>query len=177
VTYDDAIKQSVFGTGGINVEIIQDNYRWQKIIEIESLESLGKIPANAEYLEISFLIFDNFGMPNGIIEKPTLFGENSYLQPVNAWDSSEDPDDDSGAVGIIAGNVVTKQIPIAWLKAAVYPIQTDFTITYGAENVFNSAATSHISVASLDNTHFVISYQDGGNSDYEYALYICSSIR
>ena len=40
------------------------------------------------------------------------------------------------------------------------------TITYGAENVFNSGLTHNISVAALDSTHVFIAYKDGGNSGY-----------
>ncbi len=35
---------------------------------------------------------------------------------------------------------------------------------YGAENVFNAANTSWLSVAALDATHFVVAYRDDGNS-------------
>jgi len=42
--------------------------------------------------------------------------------------------------------------------------------SYGAENVFNSAATNYISVAALDATHFVVAYQDYGNSNFGTAI-------
>jgi len=146
LTYPDALG------AGIDIKIIQDNYRWQKIVEIESLAALGEIPTDAEYLEISFNVSGDLDLPKGIITKPTAFGDNSFIQPVRAWDSSpspENPADEvkSGAFGEIKGGVITKRIPVAWLKTAVYPVQTDTTITYGAENVFNSASTAHISVA------------------------------
>ena len=169
LTYPDALGS------GINMKIIQDNYRWQKIVEIKSLASLGEIPVDAEYLEISFKVSGDFALPDGGIDAPVPFGENSFLQPVRAWDSSpppEDPADEivSGAAGVVAGDVVTKRIPVAWLKDAVYPVQTDATITYGAENVFNSAVTTYISVAALDSTHFVVAYKDAGNSNFGTAI-------
>jgi len=37
---------------------------------------------------------------------------------------------------------------------------------YGAENVFNTASSSYLSVSILDNTHFIVVYTDGGNSNY-----------
>jgi hypothetical protein len=40
------------------------------------------------------------------------------------------------------------------------------TVTWGAENVFNSAVTGYISVTTLDSTHFVVAYQDDGGDDY-----------
>ena len=168
LTYSDALG------AGIGVKIIQDNYRWQKIVEIESLASLGEIPADAEYLEISFKVSGDFALPEGVIDVPVPFGKNSFFQPIRAWDSSpspENPADEvkSGAIGVVDGSMITKRIPVAWLKSAVYPVQTDVTITYGAENVFNSAVTAHISVAALDSTHFVVAYKDDGGDDYGIA--------
>ena len=150
LTYQDA-----FGSG-INVKIIQDNYKWQKIIEIESLEALKDIPADAEYLEISFNISSDFILPEGIINEPIPFGENSFIQPIKAWNSLQENCNDT--FGEIKGTVLIKIIPVAWLKSTVYPVQVDTTITFGAEEVFNSAITNESSVAMLDNTHFVVAY-------------------
>ena len=47
---------------------------------------------------------------------------------------------------------------------------SDSTISYGSEYVFNSATTYDISVSALDSTHFVVGYQDGGNSYYGTAI-------
>ena len=165
LTYPDALG------AGIGIKIIQDNYRWQKIVEIESLAALGEIPSGAEYLEISFKVSGDFALPEGGIDAPVPFGKNSFIQPVRAWDSFPPPEDltdevTSGTVGVVAGDVVTKKIPVAWLKEAVYPVRTDLAITYGAENVFNSAYTNWISVSALDSTHFVVAYKDDGGDDY-----------
>ena len=43
-------------------------------------------------------------------------------------------------------------------------------IAYGSEYPFNSASTSYISVSSLDSTHFVVAYRDGGDSNYGKAI-------
>ena len=54
---------------------------------------------------------------------------------------------------------------------AIIGVTSGTTISsYGAENVFNSAATYYTSVSGLDSTHFVVSYQDGGNSSYGTAI-------
>ena len=164
LVYSDALGE------GVDIKIIQDNYRWQKIVEIESFASLGKIPVRAEYLEISFEVSGDFVLPDGVINNPISFGNNSFLQPVRAWDYLDDIDNQSGAIGTVNKNVVTKRIPVKWLKSAIYPVQTDLTITYGAENVFNSAITTYVSVAALDSTHFVVGYRDSGNSDYGTAI-------
>ncbi|MCD4772940.1 MAG: LruC domain-containing protein [Bacteroidales bacterium] len=44
------------------------------------------------------------------------------------------------------------------------------TITWGSEFVFNAAGTASISVATLDATHFVVTYSDFGNSQYGTAI-------
>jgi len=43
-------------------------------------------------------------------------------------------------------------------------------ISYSSEYVFNQASTSYISVSALDSTHFVVGYQDYGNSSYGTAI-------
>jgi len=44
------------------------------------------------------------------------------------------------------------------------------TISFGSEYVFNTGNTYHISVATIDSTHFVVAWQDAGNSDYGTAI-------
>jgi len=48
--------------------------------------------------------------------------------------------------------------------------RTDGDITYGSEYEFNSADTRFCSATTLDATHFVIAYQDRGNSYYGTAI-------
>jgi len=165
VRYPDAL-----GTR-IDVKIVQDNYKFQKIVEIESLAALGKIPDSAKFLEISFRISGDFTIPEGDITGRIPFGENSFISPVKAWDKSETTENleaeiQSGTTGSISKNIITKKIPVAWLKQATFPMMTDATITYGAENFFNSAYSNYTSVAALDSTHFVVAYTDIGNSNY-----------
>ena len=54
---------------------------------------------------------------------------------------------------------------------AIVGVVSGTTISsYGSGNVFNSAATSYMSVSSLDSTHFVVAYSDNGNSNYGTAI-------
>ena len=48
---------------------------------------------------------------------------------------------------------------------AMVGVVSSNAITFGAELVFESAASSYISVATLDSTHFVVAYRDEGNSN------------
>ena len=159
VAYEDALGD------GVDIKIVQDNYKFQKIITIDSLASLGEIPEGAEYLEFSFKLSGDFDLPEGRIDDRIPFGENSFVNPIRAWDSSEsleNPEDEiqSGAFGEIKDGVLTKKIPVAWLKQATFPVMTDATITYGSENVFNSTTTVYADVSALDSTHFAVIYRD-----------------
>ena len=49
-------------------------------------------------------------------------------------------------------------------------VTSENVITYGAANIFNPGATYWISVCTLDETHFVICYQDSPNSEYGTAI-------
>jgi hypothetical protein len=49
---------------------------------------------------------------------------------------------------------------------AIIGTVTNGVISYGSEYVFNTATTDFISVSALDSTHFVVTYRDGGNSNY-----------
>ncbi len=58
---------------------------------------------------------------------------------------------------------------------SAYDIASHFStggpsITFGAESVFNAAATNNISVVALDATHFVTVYRDEGNSNHGTAI-------
>ena len=54
--------------------------------------------------------------------------------------------------------------------AIIGTITNDDEISYGSEYVFNSANTYNISCALIDRTHFVICYNDIGNSNYGTAI-------
>ena len=49
-------------------------------------------------------------------------------------------------------------------------VTSENVITYGAPNIFNPGSTYWISVDTLDETHFVICYQDSTNSKYGTAI-------
>ena len=169
VDYEDALG------AGVDIKIVQGNNKFQKIIEIESLASLGEIPEGAEFLEFSFKLSGDFDLPEGRITDRIPFGENSFVNPIRAWDSSEPVEDEerveSGAFGEIQNGILTKKIPVAWLQQATFPVKTDATITFGSESVFEEASTSNVS-ATFDSTNekVVIAYRDGGNSYYGTAV-------
>jgi len=44
------------------------------------------------------------------------------------------------------------------------------SVSFGSEYVFNAGQTSYISVATIDSTHFIVAYEDAGNSQYGTAI-------
>jgi hypothetical protein len=58
----------------------------------------------------------------------------------------------------------------SWYGTAIIGTVSGSDISYGSEYVFNSAETDDPSVSSLDSSHFVVSYTDGGNSWYGTAV-------
>jgi len=154
---------------GIDIKINQTEDSFKKIIEIESLESLN-IPVDAEYLEFSFKLTGNIELPQGVIER-TKFGNNSYINPIRAWDSqiSDEEVTESGTYGKISGTTLTKYIPVEWLRTATFPVFTDTNITFGAESTFGAKPSTYTAVDWLDSTHIIVVYIDDVGSDHPQA--------
>lgn len=55
-------------------------------------------------------------------------------------------------------------------RAAVGEV-SDTTVSFGSEYAFNSATTNYLSVAKMNSSTFVVSYQDAGNSSYGTLVY------
>ena len=100
---------------GLSVEIFQDNYQWQKVVHIASLQSLGTIPLTATCLEIMFDIETSVELPNGIITESNKISDNCFLQPVKVWDAN---DAGGEATGEIKDGKLIKRIPVKWLISA-----------------------------------------------------------
>jgi len=149
----------------IGITIERNEKHFQKLVEIHSLEALN-IPEGAEYLEFSFAVSD-FDLPNGEIKEKIKFGENSFIEPIKAWDTTES---ESGAFGVVKDNVITKKIPVNWLKTAKFPVKTDIAITYGGASSFQSGESTYVSVAALDSTHFVVCWKDVAGSSHGSAM-------
>jgi len=145
---------TAFGDG-IDIECSTDKTRWRKEIIIKSLQSLGAIPVDAEYLEIGFEIETDFDI-EGWDKKSELhfnkaikLSELSQLESIKTWDNhvipepkeDEEPEDSfercDGFLRIVDGkHYLVKQIPANYLRDAVYPVATDVEIAYGSEYTF-----------------------------------------
>lgn len=89
---DDKKYSSIFGRG-IDLKMKTGERVWSKIISIDKLNNLGKIPDGTEFLEIEYEVDTNF-IINGwnkkdIIEitETTRLGDYSYIEPAYSWDS------------------------------------------------------------------------------------------
>ncbi|MBA7520292.1 hypothetical protein ES705_12385 [subsurface metagenome] len=171
---------------GIGLEASVSQTTWREEVTIDSLASLGAIPANAEFLEIGFEIKTDFDI-EGWDKKSELkfnkairLSELSKLESIKTWDSHIIPEPKEGEeteasfeccngfLRVVDDRYyLIKQIPVGYLQQAVYPVITDTIITYGAEYEFNAAAdTTFISCAALDATHFVVGYRDGSDAGH-----------
>jgi len=184
VTYANALG------AGIGLEAPVSQTTWRKLVTIESLAALGSIPANAEVLEIGFEIETDFDIEGWDKKSDFQFdtavklSELSKLESIKAWDNHitpehkevEEPENHfkrcSGSLRVLDGKAyLVKQIPVEYLKQAVYPVIADTTITYGSEYPFNAADTTFISCATLmDLSYFVVAFSDGGDSGHGKAM-------
>ena len=68
----------------------------------------------------------------------------------------------------VEDHVVWPDMPLR--GRAIVGLVSGSDISYGSEVEFNSAQIYYVSLATLDSTHFVIGYEDNGNSDYGTAI-------
>jgi len=177
------IYKNAFGKG-IDLGVITKNTEFEKILKINSLENLGKLPENSEYLELSFNLNSNKNLEYKIYNENNIWnkksnwhvkgkavefgikGKNkSYIKPGKIWDSKGKEESIEFVFSNKNGKLcLTKKIPKEFLKTACFPVYTDANITFGSEYVFNPAITSYISTAKLDSTHFVVCYRDDAST-------------
>ena len=170
---------------GINIGVLTHKTLWRKILKISSLKSLGKIPANAEFLEVSFEIENTFGLKPQEIKENRKLGKKSWIRKAKAWDSFQNVEfldevnengklveeqenriDIKSEIREVSGKMyLVKQIPVEWLKTALFPIYTDTDITYGTASEFEDGITVHLSCCEIDTNKFVVCYSDSGDSN------------
>ena len=84
--------KNVFGPG-IDIDMNFGERVWEKVIKINSLEDLGKIPKNTEYLEVVYEVNTNFIIDGWNkkddfeITETIRLGDFSYIEPAIAWDN------------------------------------------------------------------------------------------
>ena len=165
-----------------NIGVLTHTTLWRKILSLYSLEELGQIPDNAQYLEIPFEINTTYNIHNLSsselkIDGKIKLGEKSWIKKSKAWDiRKETIYKDNGSPEVIENKIIIdsflkqengklyfiKRIPIEWLKSAMFPIFTDVDITYGSESEFEANATLYTRVAAIDTNKFVVVYNDAG---------------
>jgi len=169
IEYPDALGS------GVDIELSMERRKWQKKITIRSLESLGAIPAEAEFLEIGFEVETDFAIEGWdkksdyMFDKAVKLGEMSRIEPVKVWNSCKEEVTKAFLKAIDGRLYLIKRIPAAYLKDAVYPVYTDITIAYGAEYTVNAVVTAWVHCATLDSTHFLVVYEDAGGDEYGIA--------
>lgn len=191
VSYDNVFLprgQTSSTTKKIDIQISKSDRVFSKIIKIDSLADLGTIPGGANYLSIEFeietsFIIDGWNRESDFeITDTVRLGDFSYIEPARVWDSFSETTCDPIDIEIcetLTNNVqiksffkkeggkliLEKQIPIAWLQSAQFPIWTDADVTYGIAVTFDSGEIHDITVIELDTNKFVTCYTDEGDDD------------
>jgi len=172
VTYHDA-----FGSN-IDIENSVSNSGWKKEVAIKSLVTLGVIPYNAEYLEISFELKTNFDIEGWDKKSELKFDTAIQLSTLSRIDSigvrdSYKPTDKEIDEGysdsllcdgflrtVDSKTYLVKRIPVDYLKDAVYPIYADVDISYGTKSAFTSNTASGVEVAEIGTGKFAVVWTD-----------------
>jgi len=176
---------------GIDIDMNFGERIFEKIVKINSLKDLGTIPQGVEYLEIEFEVETNFIIDGWNkyddfeITETVRLGDYSYIEPANAWDSYSEEVceiiEEEEICETLTNRVkiksflknkdgkliLTKQVPVEWLKIAQYPIWTDLDITYGDASTFESTDRSTTNrPVSINTNKFVVVYaRDVGIND------------
>jgi len=169
VRYED-----VFGSG-VGIEASTSETSWEKDIVIDSFESLGDIPYDAEYLEVVFRFDTDFDIADwdGISEyqfdSALSLGGQSKIEPISVWDSSLNIENCSGFLRQIDGqSYLVKQILIEYFETASYPVYTDVNIIYGTAQEFGDTnhSVEKVTCSEIDTDKFVVVYADLDVADY-----------
>lgn len=194
----NANKRSVFYRNvlgnGISIEVQTSRDHWRKLIKIDSLASLGDLTGKTT-VDFTFEVESDFNIPERENKKPRIrLGENSYIEVSQAWDSSPPYTDEELETAVEAdidlpdkntlvrsfftrvGSKLyfTKQIPVQWLKKALFPIWSDLDITWGTKQEFESGATKYCQCCEIDTNKFVVAYMDDADDDAGKA--ICGTV-
>jgi len=191
-TIKSSLKQNkkyveIFGQG-IDLEIQEGDRIWSKIIKINSLTDLEAIP-NKGFLEIKFevetnMIIDGWNKKDDFeITETIRLGDYSYLEPAYVWDSWTSTTceiiDEIEDCEVLTNRIqiksyfsenkgklyYIKEIPIDWIRTALFPIYTDADITYGTASEFNGGETRLVRVTAVDDDKIVVCYGDVTNWD------------
>ncbi len=185
------IYENAYGEG-LHLGALTKNMVFRKIVHFDELASLGTIPAGAEVLEVPFRLHIDpgttfrarFGGANTRVwdgeqevvaqGEPVAFGQGqdlSFIEPAHAWDSTGHRLPLELAFKSEGDHLfLTKRIPVAWLRQAVFPVYADVDLTFGTEVDFESAASSYVSSTTLDATHVVFAYRDEGDANKGKAI-------
>jgi hypothetical protein len=164
------IYQDAYGAG-LDLGVLTENTVMRKIAKFNRLEGLGPIPAEAEFLELSFeldvgddVYFKaRFGGEKSQVwnRKGSVLSEGeaiefgsgqhrSFIKQAFAWDSAGNRIPLSLELSEKDGQLtLKKRIPVNWLKSATYPIFADAAASYGTASVFESADSVFLSATAL----------------------------
>lgn len=162
----------VWGLGS-TVEVIATDKKLTKQVKLEE-GFVGTLSKDGEYYEISFALGGDFIVADGEYTGRVEIAPNVWLEKGLAWDSSlgdemnDIPNQNYTDVSFTVSNgVLTKRIPVSWLKSAIFPIYTDATFTFGAKQTADSRSIGYGNVAKVGDNKFVTCFTDVTDSAQE----------
>lgn len=164
--------KEVYGTGS-ELVIKNTSRSFSKVVSITEA-FLKDVPEDAKYVEVSFDLL-GWNVPDGTYNSRIELQKDVWLEKALAWDSSQgDPDNDIANgnytdVSItIEKGVLTKRIPVAWLKTAVFPIYTDAVFTFGTKELLNGTGNAgDVVVAKIGTDKAVACWVDASDASAE----------
>lgn len=154
-----ALIDKAWGTGS-KIELDTDEQKLSKVVKIDE-SFLGNI--QGEYLEISFTLGGDFIVPDGTYTGRVEIAPNVWLEKGTAWDSNMEGDPNQNYTDVIievSGGKLTKKIPVAWLKTAIFPIYTDAIFYFGTKQTTDSRSIGYGNIAKIGNNKFVTCFTD-----------------
>lgn len=167
--------KNAFGIGS-EITLINTSRSFSKIVSLTE-DFLKDVPKDAEYVEVSFDL-SGWNLPDGVYAERIQLQQDVWLEKSLAWDSTpsvpatdteeEIPNGNYTDIDIeIKDGVLTKKIPVAWLKTAQFPIYTDATFTFGTKELVDVAPSNVIDVVSIGTDKAAICWVDGTDTSAE----------
>jgi len=161
--------KDVWGKGS-NIEVKNTAHSVSKIVSFDET-FLKNLPVDQKYVNVSFDLGGDWNVPNGTYTNRFEIEKNIWLEKSQAWDSSFiDDDTNENRIDIeleIKDGVLTKKIPVEWLKNATYPIYTDAVFTFGTKQLADAGPIGTVDAMKIGTDKYATCWSDNADASAE----------